>query len=79
MSEHPCSDLKFSFRQRKGGVVEVLHHGRLASTLRGTAAQDFLDKIQLLDAAAAQQLMARITGNYKRGTERLAHAHRRNR
>jgi hypothetical protein len=27
-------DLGFSFRRRKDGNVEVLHHGRLAATVR---------------------------------------------
>ena len=35
-------ELGFRFRQRKNGDVELLHQGRLAATLRGPAAQDFL-------------------------------------
>ena len=78
MSESQSSDLGFTYRQRKGGEVEVLHHGRLASTLRGVGALDFLAEVQSTDAAGAQQLMARLTGNYKRGNERLAGNHPRN-
>ena len=72
-------DLGFTYRTRKGGVVEVLHHGRVASSLGGTDAQEFLDAVAALAAADAQQLMARLTGNYKRGNERLAGEHPRNR
>jgi hypothetical protein len=72
-------DLGFTFRERKGGVVEVLHHGRLASTLRGHDAYDFLAEVGSCSAADAQQVMARLTGNYKRGNERLASEHPRNR
>jgi hypothetical protein len=79
MNERSASDLGFSFRRRKAGVVEVLHHGRLASTLRGAAAQDFLAEVESSDPSAAQQLMARLTGKYKRGNERLAGNHARNR
>jgi hypothetical protein len=79
MSDLSSQDLGFSYRQRKSGVVEVLHHGRLASTLRGTDALDFIADAEASDPADAQQLMARVTGNYKRGNERLAGNHPRNR
>jgi hypothetical protein len=72
------TDLGFSWRHRKGGEVEVLHHGRLASTLRGREASDFLAELEGADAEAQQQLMARLTGNYKRGNERTAARHPRN-
>lgn len=73
------TDLGFTHRERKDGAVEVLHRGRLAATLRGADALDFLQEIQTADPADAQQLMARLTGNYKRGNERLALQHPRNR
>lgn len=79
MGESQSSDLGFTYRQRKGGEVEVLHRGRLASTLRGVDALDFLAEVQSAGVAGAQQLMARLTGNYKRGNERLASNHPRNR
>lgn len=72
-------DLGFSHRRRKNGDVELLHHGRLASTLRGEDAQAFLAELEAGGLADAQQLMARITGNYKRGNERTASRHPRNR
>ena len=73
------NDLGFTFRQRKDGQVQVLHRGRLASTLRGADAHDFLSTVQACTPSGAQQLMARVTGNYKRGNERLAAEHPRNR
>lgn len=72
-------DLGFRHRRRKNGDVEILHRGRLASTLRGEDAAEFLAELAQLSDAEAQQLMARITGNYKRGNERLAAQHPRNR
>ncbi len=72
-------DLGFSYRLRKNGDVEILHHGRLACTLRGTDAVDFLQEAPDDQSADAQELMARITGNYKRGNERKASEHHRNR
>jgi hypothetical protein len=56
----------FSY-ERRGGEVAIFHHGRRAATLRGEAASKFLRK---LESGDPQQLMARATGNYKRGNER---------
>jgi hypothetical protein len=72
-------DLGFTYRSRKNGDVEISHHGRVATTLRGQDAEDFLAKAPDAASADAQQLMARLTGNYKRGNERLASQHGRNR
>jgi hypothetical protein len=56
------------------GDIVISHHGRRAVTLRGAAAQQFLADVE----HEPQQLMARITGNYKRGNERVAKQHPRN-
>jgi hypothetical protein len=72
-------DLGFSFRTRKNGDVEILHYGRLASTLRGAKARNFINEVEESDFAEGQELMARLTGNYKRGNERTARNHPRNR
>lgn len=74
-----AGDLGFTHRRRKDGVVEVLHQGVLAATLRGREAEALLARAPDPATPAAQQLMARITGNYKRGNERHAAVHPRNR
>jgi hypothetical protein len=79
MSDISTQDISFTYRQRKGGVVEVLRRGRPVSTLRGTDALGFIAEVESLDPVDAQQLMARVTGNYKHGNERLASSHPRNR
>lgn len=78
MTDPSSPDLGFTFRQRKGGVVEILHHGRLAATLRGADALELLNDLASSSPSDGQQLMARLTGNYKRGNERLASSHPRN-
>lgn len=65
----------FSYRRRDDRVL-IYHHGRLATTLRGRRAADFLEDVVTGDE---QLLMARLTGNYKRGNERQARNHPRNR
>ena len=73
------ANLGFTFRKRKNGDVDILHHGRSASTLRGADALKFMQAVSTCDFADAQQRMARITGNYKHGNERMAKTHPRNR
>jgi hypothetical protein len=57
----------FSFVARKNGDVVITHYGRVATVLRGARAAKFLDAVE---EGEAQELMARLTGNYKRGNER---------
>ena len=64
----------FAYEQRGDDVV-ITHHGRRATTLRGDRAIAFLADVQSGDA---QDLMARLTGNYRRGNERAARRHPRN-
>lgn len=66
----------FSWVQRKNGEVVITHHGRRAAVLRGRRAADFLLAVTDPDD---QEVMARATGNYKRGNEREARNHPRNR
>lgn len=65
----------FDFQARANGDVLVTHHGRVASLLRGERARRFLAEVGAEDP---QQVMARWTGNYRRGNERLARGHPRN-
>jgi hypothetical protein len=69
------SDPGFSFRAMKTGDVVVLRAGLIVTRLRGGAARKFLLRIARLPPAGQQHLMARVTGNYRRGNERLAGQH----
>jgi hypothetical protein len=77
--ESDGEDLGFEFKVRKSGEVEILHSGRRVTTLRGMDAQEFLAEAADSNDADLQQVMARLTGNYKRGNERTAADHPRNR
>jgi len=57
----------FSYERRKSGDIVISHHGRRAVVLRGRQAERFAAKLGHSDP---QELMARFTGNYKRGNER---------
>ena len=64
MSNQPSG---FTYVVRKTGDIVVSHHGRQATVLRGTTAEKFMRDIERRDP---QEVMARVTGNYKRGNER---------
>ena len=61
----------FAWRTTKDGTVFVTHEGRTAATVRGPAATTLLANLrEAPDARAEQLLLARVTGNFKRGNER---------
>jgi hypothetical protein len=62
-------DAPFAWRWR-GDEVVVTHRGLRATVLRGEAAAAFLDRVSALGEAGQQELMPRLTGNFKRGNER---------
>ncbi|WP_326583669.1 hypothetical protein OG250_34040 [Streptomyces sp. NBC_00487] len=65
----------FAYTALPAGTVLITHHGRPAGTLRGPRADAFLTEVTSGDP---QLVMARWTGNYKRGNERTARDHPRN-
>lgn len=68
----PLSHEPFSCVTRADGTVVISYHGAPVTLLRGKAADRFATRMDGADAAAAQQLMARATGNFKHGNERRA-------
>ncbi|MFI6940737.1 hypothetical protein ACIBI4_15800 [Streptomyces sp. NPDC050418] len=66
----------FRYEQHGDELVTITHHGRAATTLRGSRAQKFLAEVTSGDE---QLVMARWTGSYKFGNERVARNHPRNR
>jgi hypothetical protein len=60
----------FTYRERKSGEIEVRHAGTLAALLRGRPAERFRARVMGASDLEQQHLMARITGNYKRGNDR---------
>lgn len=65
----------FEYSLRDDDVV-ITHGGRRATVLRGAAADRFRSDVKRDDP---QLLMARVTGQYKRGNEKVARSHPRNR
>jgi len=64
------TDPVFDFRTTKDGQVFITWQGRTVKVLRGASAAKFLAAADGADADALQLLMARATGNFKRGNEK---------
>ena len=75
---HP-DDLGFTHFVTKSNAVLIERDGKVVTTVRGSKANDFLVKMNASTIPQQQQLMARITGNYKRGNEKLSKNHPKNR
>ncbi len=69
--KNPLAVKPFSFRQYKNGSVSVFYNEREVTILKGNDAQKFTARIESADEMEAQMIMAKITGNFKRGNERL--------
>jgi hypothetical protein len=63
---------EFSWQATKDGRVRITWHGRVVTTLVGAAAARFLHQAEGADEETVQGLLARATGNFKRGNERLS-------
>ncbi len=78
MEKEHCGDLGFTFIETKKGEIIINRYGRKATMLRSNRAMEFKTEMKTSTSDEQQQLMARLTGNYKRGNERLAKQHPRN-
>ena len=61
----------FTYRITMDKKVFISYEGRQVTTLSGKKAEDFIAKIQNTDGKDAQLIMAKATGNFKRGNEKL--------
>jgi len=60
----------FSYQVIKENRVFIFWKGKQVKVLKGKSAQLMLDKIAGLDAKGEQLLLAKLTGNFRRGNER---------
>jgi len=70
-------DLGFTFKKHQNEYA-LYRNGKKVCVLRGDKAAAFHESVESVDQVSQQQLMARLTGNYKRGNERSAKSHPRN-
>lgn len=62
----------FSYRVSKDEKVFISWHGKQVTVLSGRKAAEFARAIDGADSKQAQLIMARATGNFKRGNEKQA-------
>ncbi|MCB1643876.1 MAG: hypothetical protein KDI36_00415 [Pseudomonadales bacterium] len=63
-------DPSFHYQAYKNGRVTIYHHGRPVTDLSKDNARKFLRQMDSLGPDDQQRVMARVTGNYKRGNEK---------
>lgn len=64
------SEVPFSFQVTKNNTVFLNYEGKQLKILKGKDAESFLRKVNSVESEKERQLlMAKITGNFKRGTE----------
>ena len=63
-------DRPFSYRVTKDRRVLVSYRGRQVTVVAGKAAARLISSLEIADEDTAQHLLARATGNFKRGNER---------
>ncbi|EJS70209.1 hypothetical protein CN425_14030 [Bacillus cereus] len=64
-------DRMFHYRVTKNNIILIEYYGKQIMILKGIDAEKFLNKINYANNDKEKQLiMAKITGNFKRGNER---------
>ena len=66
----PLANAPFAYQVTKDGRVLIDRAGRTVTVVAGRRAEALASKLAAADAAGVQQLLARATGNYRRGNER---------
>ena len=61
----------FTYRVTKDQKVFISYEGKQVVTLSGKKAETFLGKINGLEGKEAQLVLAKVTGNFKRGNEKI--------
>lgn len=67
----PGADLGFSHSAGQDKLF-IYYHGRCVMILKGSKAQAAIGRLSGADEAESQLILARLTGNFKRGNERPA-------
>jgi hypothetical protein len=66
-------ETQFTFKSTKDGKLFVYWHGKHVRTYAGNEAEDILAEIEGSGSERdVQYALARVTGNFKRGNEKLA-------
>jgi hypothetical protein len=61
----------FSYRLSKDNKVFIFWNEKQVMILKGKESEKFLDKVEKADTTESQLIMAKITGNFKHGNEKM--------
>ena len=75
MSVSRWDEQPFAYVIRKDGSISISHDGRSVMVVSGDAAARLAKKLLDGNLLAVQLVLAKITGNFKRGNERVAMGH----
>jgi hypothetical protein len=59
----------FAYNQTKDGKVHISWHGKIVMILKEKRADDILKKLRHASEKDTQLILAKVTGNFKRGNE----------
>lgn len=62
----------FSYSVSKDNKVFIYWKGKQVTILKGKASEQFLARIKNGDQKEAQLIMAKVTGNFKHGNEKIS-------
>ena len=68
----------FSYTIHKNRKVILYWQGKQVMILKGSKADKFISKVRSLSEETQRLYIAKITGNFKRGNERLSHSKSKN-
>ncbi|MCB0516469.1 MAG: hypothetical protein R2798_09810 [Chitinophagales bacterium] len=63
-------DNPFEYQILKDQKLQIFWQGKLVLFLKGAKAEDLIKKLAVADALEQQLILAKVTGNFKRGNEK---------
>jgi len=61
----------FSYNASKDRKVFIYWYGKQVTILKGKKSDKFLERIEKADSKEEQLIMAKVTGNFKHGNEKM--------
>lgn len=62
----------FAFKVLKDNKLQIFWHDKPVMILKGNQSLELLNKLESAEGKDVQLLLAKVTGNFKHGNERLA-------
>ncbi|MDH6363192.1 hypothetical protein M2139_000167 [Enterococcus sp. PF1-24] len=69
--EKLVTEKAFTFEEKNDGKVFIYHYGKQVMILKGEKASRFLKRLNHGTDEEIQLALAKVTGNFKRGNEKL--------